>query len=331
MKWFVYPTGGQGAASKNPYIQNMKQALGEEVELVQPNYKKRLPRMLVFLLSSTKADAYIFNWIENSSIGRSGFRGALMSLLGLWIVKMRRAKIVWIFHNIHPHSGETFWTRKIKRFMFKHSSLIIAHSQEAVSYAQQYAKCRVVFKHHPMKRADYGVWKGIVQECDLYYWGAVTPYKGVYEFLSCPRCHSSGKSINVVGKCDDSELDEKISNLAYDNVTYENRAADFGEIAAQCKKAKYVVFPYIGDSISSSGVLMDTLLMGGTPVGPNRGAFADLAALGCCITYEKIDEVFSLPVDDAHRLRLNPEKVDSFIEDNSWASFAKWLSMELSV
>ena len=70
---------------------------------------------------------------------------------------------------------------------------------------------------------------------------------------------------------------------------------------------------------------MDTLLMGGVPVGPNRGAFADLATEGCCITYNAIDEVFNLPMDEEYRIKLDQEKVDHFIDVNSWASFGKWL------
>jgi len=129
----------------------------------------------------------------------------------------------------------------------------------------------------------------------------------------------------LIGGCKDQNLDAKIRDVATDNVVYENRKADFNEIAAQCKKAKYVIFPYIGDSISSSGVLMDTLLMGGTPVGPNRGAFADLAAEGCCITYNNIDEVFCYPTDDNNCKRLDEKRIESFIENNSWSAFGSWI------
>lgn len=325
MKVFVYPTGGQGPVSSNPYIRNMKATLAKQMDLLQPQYRLKLPRMLVFLLNAFKAHIYVFNWIEDSAAERGGNLGGLMSMAGLYILKWRRAKIVWIFHNVHSHSGETSWTRRFRHFLFKNATLIVAHSKEAADYATQYAKCPVEFKNHPVERVDYGEWEGDVKECDFFYWSTILPYKGVAEFLSHPKCKESGKTILLVGGCRDKELDSRIRKEVTDNVIYENRKADFTEIAAQCGKAKYVVFPYIGESISSSGVLMDTLLMGGTPVGPNRGAFADMAAQGCCITYDSIDEVFDLPTDDANRLRLDKENVDKFIEENSWDSFGKWL------
>lgn len=329
MKVFVYPTGGQGPGSSNPYIGNMKRTLSKEFELINPQYKWKLPRMLVFLLNSFKADAYVFNWVEDSAAERGGNLGALMSMLGLWIVKLRKVKIVWIFHNIKSHGGETQWTRRFRDFLFKHSSLIIAHSREAADYARNYALCPVEFKNHPVERVDYGEWKGKVKDCDFFYWSTILPYKGVAEFLEYPKCAESGKKILLIGNCKDLELDARIKKAATANVTYENRKADFSEIAAQCRKAKYVIFPYIGDSISSSGVLMDTLLMGGTPVGPNRGAFADLAAEGCCITYDNIDEVFDLPTDDVSRIRLDKDNVETFIHNNSWDAFGEWLKKEL--
>lgn len=325
MKLFVYPTGGQGPVSSNPYIGNMKKTLSKEFELLNPQYRWKLPRMLVFLLNSFKADVYIFNWVEDSAAERGGNLGGLMSMLGLQIVKWRKAKIVWIFHNIHSHGGETKWTQRFREFLFKNANLIIAHSQEAAEYAKRYAKHRVEFKNHPLEPVVYPVWKGEVQEYDFFYWSSILPYKGVYEFLSNPLCQMSGKKIRVLGKCRDQELWAKIESLSNDYIKVENRAADFSEIAAQCKKAKYVLFPYIGDSISSSGVLMDTLLMGGTPLGPNRGAFADLAAEGCCLTYNSIDEVFSLSTDNDVCKKLDKEKVDKFIEENSWPSFGRWI------
>ena len=322
---FVYPFGGQGKMSSNPYLGNMRKALALHYNVLAPTYRWKLPRMLVFLLNSFKSRIYILNWIENSAFDRGGFLGGLMSLTGLYILKLRKAKMIWIFHNINSHEGETSWTKRFRRFLFKNCTFIVAHSSEAALYASKLAKCPVYFKNHPLTKVDYGKWDGVVEGCDFFYWSSVLPYKGLFELLSNPLCKSAGRKILAVGKCNDTILREKLESLSNNNIIYENRAADFKEIAAQCRKAKYVIFPYIGDSISSSGVLMYTLLMGGTPVGPNRGAFADLAAKGCCITYDSIDEIFSLPIDNDNCIRLNPELVNKFIEENSWEAFGEWM------
>lgn len=67
--------------------------------------------------------------------------------------------------------------------------------------------------------------------------------------------------IRIVGTCVDSELDKRIKKLTNSNVVYENRRASFGEIAKQVCLSKYVLFPYVGNSISSSGALIDTLVL----------------------------------------------------------------------
>ena len=330
IRLFIYPTGGKGPASSNPYIKNLKASMAQHFVLIEPKYRVKLPRMLVFLLNSFKADVYVLNWIEDSAAERGGLIGALMSLLGLFIVKIRKAKIIWIFHNIHSHAGETKWSLRFRNFLFKHSSLIIAHSQEAKDYAKRQSNCPVYFRPHPMKVIDYGCYQSEVDDCDFFYWSTILPYKGVVEFLSEPQCTSSGKKIILIGKCKDEDLSNKIKARVSQNIRYENRNADFCEVAAYCRKSKYVIFPYVGDSISSSGVLMDTLLLGGTPVGPNKGAFADLAGVGCCITYNNIKEIFDLPTQEDDCIKLDKRNVDAFIKDNSWDAFGTWFKKTIA-
>ena len=325
MKLFVYPQHKEKQIA-NPYTNNMEKALGTQFDLVHPEYPIRLPQPFRFFLNSTKADVYVLNWIESANEGvRLPLLWGMMAWLALKIIILRKSKIVWIFHNIHPHGGETMWSKKIKKELFKKATIIVSHSKEAAEFARHNAICPVYFKNHPVKFVEYAEWHGEVYDCDYYIWGNIFPYKGVLEFVSNPLCKSSGRRILVVGKCDDEQLAKEIEQYSCKNVVFENRCACFDEVSAQCKKAKYVLFPYVGESVSSSGALMDTLLMGGTPVGPNRGAFADLSEQGCCLTYENIDEVFSLPIREGAVVKLHKDNVESFLRENSWNSFAKWL------
>ena len=322
---FIYPSGGQGPQSSNPYVQNMKDSLRKYYNVLQPTYKKRLPRMLVFLLNSFKADIYILNWIEDSAAARGGMLGGILSMLGLFIVSRRRAKLVWIFHNIHPHNGETHWSKYFRRFLFKHCFFIVAHSQEAANYAKSFSSCPVFFKNHPIKKQKFKKWEGEVQQYDFLIWSDILSYKGVPEFVENPIWKQSKKKLLIIGKSENEEIRKRIELCVNENITYEDRFAPYSEISSLCKKSKYVLFPYIGDSISSSGVLMDTLLMGGTPVGPNRGAFADLATQKCCIIYNNIDEVFFLPDDN----KLDQKEISKFIKENTWEAFGLWLHKKI--
>ena len=154
MKVFVYPQHRKGQ-TKNPYIENLEEALSKNFDIVHKEYKHHLPQPLRFLLQSTKADIYIFNWLEEGKQTRFAVVRALMSLIGLLIVHFRRAKIVWFFHNIHPHNGEDIWSRSIQYLLFKWSYRIVSHSGEAVNYAQKKAKCPVYFRNHPIKLQSF--------------------------------------------------------------------------------------------------------------------------------------------------------------------------------
>lgn len=329
MKVFVYPQHKEKQVL-NPYTNNMERALGTQFQLIHSDYKLHLPQPLRLLLGSIKSDVYVLNWVESvtEGDGNAAIR-FIMTMLALWVIRFRKSKIVWIFHNIHPHSGETRWSLRIKRFLFRHSTIIVSHSNEAYKYAKQYASCPVYFKNHPIELKDYDCWNGELKECDYYIWGNIYPYKGIAELASNPLCKSSGRMFYIVGKCESDDLSNQIRSFCGESFIYENRRASFDEVAAQCRKAKYVLFPYVGDSVSSSGALMDTLLMGGTPVGPNRGAFADMAELGCCITYETINDIFDYPVSEDTVIKLSKAKVHDFLLANTWDSFAKWLVMTI--
>lgn len=325
MNLFVYPQHKKNQTD-NPYVNNMEESFYDCFDVVHKEYRFHFPQPLRLLLGSTKAEVYVLNWIEDAAEGGGNkFLRVFMTIFAIRVILLRKAKIVWIYHNIHPHAGETKWSETIKKILFKRATLIISHSEGAADYARRFAKCPVYFRSHPVCTKNYGEWSGEVKNCDYYVWGNVYPYKGVLELVSNSLCKSSRRKILIVGKCDDESLSDKIKKQCNENVLYENRCACFEEIAAQSRKAKYVLFPYIGDSVSSSGVLMDTLMMGGTPVGPNRGAFTDLAAQGCCLTYNRLEEVFELPIGEDNAIKLNKESVNQFIEYNSWKSFANWL------
>ena len=97
----------------------------------------------------------------------------------------------------------------------------------------------------------------------------------------------------------------------------------FETLAGYIAKSKFVIFPYIGDSISSSGVLMNTIMMGGNPVGPNRGAFKDLSEEGVCFVYDNYDEMYEILISDVY---ISDEKKTDFIKKNSWNAFGAYMS-----
>ncbi len=133
--------------------------------------------------------------------------------------------------------------------------------------------------------------------------------------------------IFIVGKCKDLQLSEQLITCCNSNIRYENRRAGYAEIKALMSKAKYVLFPYLSGSVSSSGALIDTIVLGGTPVGPNLGAFKDLAEEGVCLVYD--DYAGLLDILSGNRT-IDDLKRKDFIAQNTWDSFAMKLNKHIN-
>lgn len=305
--------------SGNPYCDNYRNALLKYVEIINQNSKFKGNIRYQLLKSSFAADIYIFNWLESINSGIKGFFLFLFSHLSLIIIWLRKKEIIWMFHNIHPHSGENLYSRIIQGFLFKKSTCIITHSKEAMDYAKRKASCPVYYFCHPVNQKVYTITKKC--DCDVFIWGTILSYKGIPEFLELMK--DQDYTIRIIGQCNSSELEKRIVEMCNKNVIYENRRADFDEIASWCQASRFVVFPYIGNSISSSGALIDTITMGGVPVGPDCGAFHDLEIEKVCITYNDESELLEI-LQGNNTVSQNARS--AFQEKYSWAAFAQFVS-----
>ena len=317
---YYYPPASKGGYA-NPYSINYKDALGRYFEVLDKNNKPSIALGLSFFFNAFRADIYIINWLESVvylSLGRLQY---VFARLGLWIIKLRKKKIVWMFHNIHPHQGENVLSRKIQATLYDSADLVISHSREAAAFAKNKAKGQVLYVCHPVKSLHIKA-VATTKDPEVLIWGAISPNKGLEEFLREVRKRNSNLSIYIVGKCNDPILVKSIQKLCGKNVLFENRRASFEELAGLIQHAKYVLFPYTGDCVSSSGALIDTIALGGYPIGPNKGAFKDLAKEGVCTVYRDYDELFSIfdkPVG-THKVRI-----EKFIGRNSWDAFSDLL------
>jgi len=290
-KVYYYPPASKGGYS-NPYSINFKKALSEFYEVLDSENKPSSMLSFSFLLNSVKANLYIINWLESVCFLRFSLIQYFFARLGLLIIKLRKKKIVWIFHNIHPHQGSNKYSKKIQKILFDQSSLIISHSIDAANYAKEHTKTKVLYACHPIQPIKLAE-KFIPQykNIDIFIWGSIQPYKGIVEFITLPFVRNSDLNVLIIGKCENQKLSKQITENLQENIIFENRQADFSEIKAYCETSSYVVFPYIGTSVSSSGALIDTIAFKGTPVGPSKGAFKDLEQDGMCIVYHNDEEL----------------------------------------
>ena len=322
---YYFPPASKNGYS-NPYSIHYKKILQQYFNVLDNENHPSKMMSWSFLKNTFRADIFILNWLESISFLRFGFIQFLIVLIGLNIIQWRKKTIVWMFHNIHPHQGCNKYSRKIQQILFKQAKLIISHSQEAAQYAKSKTKNEVIYKCHPIMPILVNTFNGKVEASDLLIWGTVLPYKGIYEFISNTKIQKSKLRIRIIGCCSDKELCTNIKSQCNDLITFENRRIDFDELSVCIAKSHYVLFPYIGDCVSSSGALIDTIVLGGTPIGPHFGAFKDLNEEGVCFTYADYDELLNI-LKNNHKIKENLRI--EFLKNNSWENFVKFVANQL--
>lgn len=321
-KVFYYPPCHRGGYG-NPYSLNYKKALAKYCHLLDAENKVSKMQSLTLLRYSFLSDVVILNWPETIIFNRLGWVQYLLLMMALLICKLRGCCMVWMFHNIHPHEGENFYTRSVQNYLFRNAYLIVGHSREACEYAKKVTNSQVAYACHPVE--SFGIRHENHRREKLYdvlIWGTIYPYKGIAEFISNKSIRESGMNIHIVGKATESELSAQIHSLCNDKITFDERRTDFLELSQMINRSRHVLFPYIGNSISSSGAMIDTIVMGGTPVGPAIGAFKDLESEGVCLTYSNMNECLDILKSDK---TISEENRQSFMDSNTWNSFAEKL------
>ena len=335
-KIYISPSAKRGTGYTNPYVMNMKKSLGRYFEVLEADNRPCLMQGLALLRNSLRADVFVLNFLESIGFQKFGFVQFCMAHLALRLLRLRGGKLVYVFHNRHPHQGENFMTRSLTKTLLKHSTAVFSHSGAASEYARKLlggmglADAKVHDVCHPVKMIPVKPDSAAGTPCDVFLWGAVLPYKGIFEFVRDPALAASGLSVRIIGSCGDTALAEAIRRHCNERVVFENRRAGFDEIAWYCRQARCVLFPYLPDSISSSGALIDTIVLGGIPLGPDVGAFSDLARAGVCRVYADREEMFRLLAGEEPLAPVDEGRRRAFIAGNSWESFASKIASSVT-
>lgn len=382
---YVSPSANRKSGYPNRYFVVLKENLGEYFDVLDSGNEPYLTQGWALLKHSFKADIFLLSFVETIAFHKLAFIQYLMVRLSFLVMRLRRGRIVFIFHNPRPHKGENWMSRSLTRMQLTQSCLVVSHSCETAAFARALLSeygCspdKVRYICHPIVDPSASV--GGVSGCasvgagssasvaagassfgtsaaglaavsasatpsdEVLIWGNILPYKGVLEFVSSPAVRAAGLNVRIVGRCKDASLAVAIEKavgqcdagqsaegstsadgsdyLHRTRIVFENRAADFKELAVLIRSSRHVLFPYLPGSVSSSGVLMDTLSMGGNPVGPAIGAFADLACENVCDVYGSEAEMIEILKSDR---RINPETLRDFISRNSWQAYAKFFA-----
>jgi glycosyltransferase involved in cell wall biosynthesis len=277
-----------------------------------------------------RIDYIIFNWIEDLPEKKGGFIQTVFFFLLMAICKLIGNKTIWVMHNRLSHSRKHKWMKNlIFNQLIRHSDIILTHSSEGISYGESMrkdSKNRIHYFPHPVK--DRRKSSSSATGYDILIWGTISPYKGILEFLQALHNAKKEKSyrILIIGKSNANEYFDSLVKYSSNNITIKEAFMDDDSLQELIGQSKIVLFTYAKSSILSSGALMDSIGFGGNVVGPNVGAFADLAKEGIINTYRESDEMFS--VIDAVLAKKDDTKnpqIDQFLVENSWNKFAAYI------
>ena len=311
----------------NPYIQDFIDALNRQkgFQVVNPAHKNPL---LSILPPKHWGDVFIFNWFESIPDFKYGLLQSLIAIFFLILIKWNGRKIVWILHNKQPHEQRYGWLKEfLAKLIAQKADLIVTHAQDGIAIIREkhpYAIHKVHFLHHPTKDRMTDL-APLDKKYDLLIWGAITPYKGVTDFVSyLQKNQPTNLKVCILGKCSSTELYNSLTRDLTENITFIHEKASFEKLGEYIRLSHFVLMPYFSKTILSSGVLMDSLSFGAKIIGPNTGSFKDYAhepSLNVH-TFEGFCDI--IPIVNQHKESpVSYENYKRFLAENNWESFAQ--------
>jgi len=318
---YVSPSAPLKKKLYNPYTDRLKAGLSEFCDVYELNGRRCLMQSSALLRHSLKADVFMLSFTETIAFHKLPHLQTLLTLLSLRIIRLRRKTIVYFFHNPIPHQGQNHLSRLLIKKLFANASYAVVHSKETATIAaRKLGKDKVLHFHHPTEEMIEA--EPIDVGTDVLIWGKILPYKGIPEFLSIEGLQESNLNVRIIGACTDTQLESRIRALSVGNISFEQRWPSMEEIGSLIAGSRFVLMPYIPGSISGSAALMDTLKYGGNAVGPNTGAFSELAEMGLCCVYNNTKELIEILHSD---WKVDRNKLRQFLSDHSWPAFIRAL------
>ena len=332
---YIYPYGANAPEeSINPYIQDMMEGMQNHCLVL--NYgKKNRDGVLDMIKNINRIDAIILNWIESLPDRKWGRAQTLLLFFIICWLKWKNRKIIWVLHNKRPHARTN---KKFKTLLFgfimRHATTIITHSSEGVDYLKRFGKGyeeKAHFIPHPVKRINNPKSKHEPMRLngqdiyDIIIWGTVNPYKGIDRFLE--NLNDSGVinkyKILIAGKFTSGDYYRKVRNMCGVRTQIKNKYIPYDELKTLIRQSKIILFPYKPETILSSGALADSITYDSVIIGPNVGAFHDLARAGVIECFNDHKELIGLI--DKHMKRdkdsISWDNRLDYIRENTWQQF----------
>ncbi|WP_165855406.1 glycosyltransferase [Marinobacter sp. JSM 1782161] len=231
--------------SKNPYLERML-ALFAAAGKVEP----RPLSLRSIILPSRTGTIFFLNWIENLAVIGS-IPGLVATILFVKIIKMRNAKLIWVKHNIYPHSSGRInkdIARACQNFVERNADAVICHGKKHSSdFSLRYVPHPLPVIKQTMRASSSG---------DYYIcFGRMMPYKNIDRLI---RDWPKNMKLVISGEFS-ANYYKTIFRLCQnlDNISLENTYLSDQELAERISFSKGVIIPNDGNtSIISGGILL---------------------------------------------------------------------------
>ncbi len=326
---YIYPLSSKDdrLGLFNPYIDDLIASLAKDFNFVNLNKPSRTGIVDIFKYQF-RLHYIHFNWIEKIHTNRFGNLQYRILFLMIPFLKQLGIRIIWTMHNKLSHEGaEDHKTLAIFKLMLKQSDLILTHASSGIAFGEKLVPGsgkKIIYLPHPVK--DRRLEKQDKKIYDVLIWGTISPYKGIDKFLESLYQHNVENQfrILIVGKASDPEYFEKLKTYENSRIEIRNEFINDDDLAEMISLSKTVLFTYSKASILSSGVLMDSLGYGANIVGPDVGAFSDLAKDQIIRTYANLPQALEVLREECEKPgSANTSRLDQFLIENSWPEFGK--------
>lgn len=333
-KAYIYPIlPSTKLSNPNPYIYNFIISFKKDIDFLNKNHPASTG-IFNLLKYVTKIDFLFLNWIEDLPDKKAGLFQVVCFILVLNFLKRKKVKIIWTMHNKQSHYTSN---RTIKKFLFKYilnnSDYIITHSKEGLRYFSEFKvqpNNKIRYFPHPLESKL--IKQAKESNYDILLWGSIIPYKGIDKFLDYLYKNKleNNYKILLAGKVNPENYMHTLLKYCNKSIKLENRYIPEEELKNIISESKTVLFTYEGESVLSSGALMDTLSYGGKVIGPCTGAFKDLEEEELIMTYKEYKDIIIIINDIISSKDTIQEKLNSFVEENNWLAFSnrifEWIS-----
>ncbi|TGZ32607.1 hypothetical protein EQ875_03842 [Photobacterium damselae subsp. damselae] len=242
---FYFPSN----SAENEYMNNQVDIFRAITKNVYP-----LKKILNFkYLFSRNRNIIVLNWFEDIFSDKCSLSKVLLGIGLLIFLKISSKKIIYVRHNLNPHSN-----KNIKCFIFFQKALQLFSSN--VITHRGIGENNFVIPHPYYKNKNNLSHKN--RDINYLCFGRIQRYKGIETLLSN---WPENEKLLILGFCDDNQLELEIERIINDrslDVVWVNKRIDKDELDNYLSRTKFVIIPYVDNSMIVSGVFYHSISFG---------------------------------------------------------------------